>query len=158
MKTVALKPGPRYDSLIQVLKTAELLWDVSRRFFEQWDLSPSQFNVLRALREEGAGLSQVELSRRLVMHRSNVTGLIDRLEARGLVARKASPTDRRSWTLFLTPEADTLLQSILPRYYQVAEEAWGDTPVENARQIAEGLRDLGDRADALVATLTAPPQ
>src|SRR5439155_27087571 len=41
--TVSL-PGPRYRALLQLLRTAETLWNSSRLFFVRWELSPSQFN------------------------------------------------------------------------------------------------------------------
>ena len=46
---------------------------------------------------------------------SNVTGLIDRLEARGLVRRQPSPEDRRVKVLQLTPEGVRLRTTVLDR-------------------------------------------
>src|ERR1700733_10022948 len=103
MKGESLTPGPRYQALIELLRTAETLWNASRAFFARWDLSPSQFNVLNLLHDLPGGCSQIELSRQLIMHRSNVTGLVDRLESRGLLRRTDSPTDRRAFTVILTP-------------------------------------------------------
>ena len=47
--------GPRYRALLQLLRTAENLWNASRVFFGRWDLSPSQFNVLNLLSGEPDG-------------------------------------------------------------------------------------------------------
>ena len=58
-------PGPRYQALLQLLRAAEAVWNASRVFFGQWELSPSQFNVLNLLRDWPAGVSQIELSRQL---------------------------------------------------------------------------------------------
>ena len=90
-------PGPRYRALLQLLRTAEALWNASRVFFARWDLSPSQFNILNLLCGRPGGCTQSELSHSLIMHRSNVTGLVDRLEARGLVQRRDSAKDRRAY-------------------------------------------------------------
>ena len=90
-------PGPRYQALLQLLRTAEALWNASRNFFARWDLSPSQFNVLNLLYDQPEGCTQIDLSRSLIMHRSNVTGLVDRLETRGLVRRHDSAHDRRAY-------------------------------------------------------------
>jgi len=86
---------PGYRALLELLRTADTVWNASRVFFERWDLSPSQFNVLNLLHANPAGLSQTDLSRQLIMHRSNLTGLVDRLEKRGLVARREVAADRR---------------------------------------------------------------
>src|SRR5215472_17588421 len=120
-KPALSKPGPRYDALIELLRTAENLWNASRVFFARWDLSPSQFNVLNLLQDHTDGLTQVELSRRLIMHRSNVTGLVDRLEARRLVRRKDDPADRRAFNVVLTADGRKLLRQIEPKYYRAAE-------------------------------------
>ena len=149
MKTKCGAPGPRYAALLQLLRTAENLWNSSRVFFGRWDLSPSQFNVLNLLRHEPEGLSQTEISRLLIMHRSNATGLIDRLEQRGLLQRRATPGDRRAYRVVLTPAARQLLARILPGYYRLAEQAWDDLPVARVRQL---LADLS-RLDANLAEL-----
>lgn len=128
------------------MRTAEALWDASRQYFRQWDLSPSQFNVLNLLADFPEGCSQVELSRQLIMHRSNVTGLVNRLEARGLVKRGSHATDRRAHLVRLTPTGRQLLQSILPHYYRAAEAIWGDLPLSQAKGIVAELSRLSANA------------
>ena len=49
------------------------------------------------------------------MHRSNLTGLVDRLEKRGLVARREVAADRRAYSVVLTAAGARLLRDILPR-------------------------------------------
>jgi len=78
----------RYNALLQLLRTADSILDASRTFFAPWDLSPSQFNVLNLLYGLPEGVSQTDVGRQLIVHRSNVTGLVDRLEKRGLVRRR----------------------------------------------------------------------
>lgn len=147
-------PGPRYGPLLELLRTADNLWNVSRQLFDRWDLSPSQFNILNLLRGSAEGLTQVELSRALIMHRSNVTGLIDRLEKRKLVARQANPNDRRAWRVRLTAAGEQLIGKILPEYHRLAEEVWGGIPVRRAEQMAQDLRLLSERAQHLVGELS----
>jgi DNA-binding MarR family transcriptional regulator len=144
-------PGPRYAALIQLLRTAEALWNTSREFFARWDLSPSQFNVLNILREFPDGLSQTEISRELITHRSNVTGLIDRLEARGLVARRAVAADRRAYRVAVTAKGHALLSEILPIYYRAAEAAWSGLSESRASQIVTDLARITDNAAEIVA-------
>src|SRR5215470_7880218 len=114
MSVAASPDGARYHALLQVLRTADTLWNCSRVFFARWELSPSQFNVLNLLTTEAAGLSQIELGRLLITHRSNVTGLVDRLAARGLVERRDVTGDRRAYRIVLTPAGRRLIQQILP--------------------------------------------
>jgi DNA-binding MarR family transcriptional regulator len=140
-------PGPRYQALLQLLRTAEALWNASRNFFARWDLSPSQFNVLNLLYDQRAGCTQIELSRSLIMHRSNVTGLVDRLEARGLVRRHDSAHDRRAYRVVLTATGRKLVQKILPRYYAAAEQVWGALPASRTHQLVRELTQVCTNAE-----------
>ena len=144
-------PSPRYHALLQLLRTAETLWNASRVFFDRWKLSPSQFNVLHLLSDHPDGLSQTDLSRQLIMHRSNVTGLIDRLEARRLVQRRDTASDRRAYRVVLTPAGQTILGQILPEYHRAAEAVWGDLPIPRARQLTADLARLCDNASRFSA-------
>ena len=152
------RPGPRYRSLLQLLRTAETIWNASRLFFQQWDLSPSQFNILNLLRGSSEGLTQIDLSRELITHRSNITGLIDRLEKRSLVQRRTSPFDRRVWRVSLTKEGTELIREILPPYYRHIEQVWGDTPPAKAARIAKQLKQLTTEAEAIAANLEKSTQ
>lgn len=149
MSTPDTHPGPRYEALLQLLRTAEALWESSRVFFTRWNLSPSQFNILNLLPAPPEGISQIELSRELIMHRSNVTGLVDRLERRGLVARRANATDRRAYRVVLTGAGEQLLAEILPHYHAAAEQVWGELPVQRASQLAAELGQVAGNASQI---------
>ena len=151
-------PGPRYQALIELLQTAEALWNASRVFFARWDLSPSQFNILSLLHDQPAGCTQIELSRRLIMHRSNVTGLLDRLQARGLVRRQDDPADRRAFIVVLTPAGDKLVRQIQPHYYRTAEAVWTGVTVPRARQLVSELAAVSANAERLAAAPDDPPK
>ncbi len=145
-------PGPRYEALLELLRTAETLWNTSRLFFDRWGLGPSQFNLLNLLTDCPEGLSQNELSRRLIMHRSNVTGLVDRLEARRLLQRKSCAEDRRAYRVLLTPQGQALLKEVLPHYYAAAEQVWGNVPESRVQVMVKQLRRLSANAEKVVKT------
>ena len=83
------------------------------------DLSPVQCHVLHLI-EPGRPLPMSRLADTLSCDASNVTGLVDRLESRGLLRRRPSPGDRRVKVLQLTP-AGTRLRAQLLR--QMAERS-----------------------------------
>jgi len=76
-------------------------------------ITPGQFGVL-ALIGANDGLSQSALARALGIERSTMVAVIDGLETRGLVDRRASETDRRSNELTLTPTGRTLTAKLGP--------------------------------------------
>jgi DNA-binding MarR family transcriptional regulator len=76
------------------------------------DLSPVQCHVLHLI-EPGRPLPMSRLADTLSCDASNVTGLVDRLESRGLVKRQASVEDRRVKVLQLTPAGSRLRRQLL---------------------------------------------
>jgi MarR family transcriptional regulator, organic hydroperoxide resistance regulator len=70
-------------------------------------LSVPQFDLISTLTER-QGMSQQELSERLYVTKGNVSGLVDRLVAGGLVERRALAKDRRSHALYLTAKGSAL--------------------------------------------------
>ena len=152
MKTARTPSSKRYQALLQLLRTADTLWNSSRIFFARWELSPSQFNVLNLVNDKPDGMSQIELGRRLIMHRSNVTGLIDRLEARGLVLRKDADRDRRAYRIVVTPAGAKLVRQIVPQYYRLAEDVWDGFPIASADRWEDDLKRLAANAGRIATS------
>ena len=85
-----------HESLLNIVYTGTMIARASYRYFQGQHLTDAQFNVLIQLKYAGnKTLSQADLSRRLVVNKADMTGIIDRLERTGLVERKAHPGDRR---------------------------------------------------------------
>lgn len=101
-----------------------------------FDITPGLFAVL-VLVECNPGLKQTELARAVHLDRSTVVSVVDTLERRGLVARRAVAHDRRSNALELTPGGTTLLKTLKRRV------------AAHEKRLVRGL-DAGERA-----TLTA---
>jgi DNA-binding MarR family transcriptional regulator len=78
-----------------------------------------------------------ELAQALACDNSNVTGIVDRLEVRGLVERRAAPHDRRVKMLYVTPEGIELRARVKARMEEPPEPLKRLDPDEQAQ-----LRDL----------------
>jgi MarR family 2-MHQ and catechol resistance regulon transcriptional repressor len=110
-------PSADPDDLVTALLAAsDALLRESQKLFRPHGLTAAQFNVLNILAERPDGLSQRELSDLLVVDRSNVTGLLDRLEKAGWVRRTDHPSDRRVYQVLLTPAGHRLWAGVAPRY------------------------------------------
>jgi DNA-binding MarR family transcriptional regulator len=80
---------------------------------QEFELAPQQMIALRML---GAGPRKMsELAQALFCDNSNVTGIVDRLEERGLVIREAAKGDRRVKLLVLTKEGEGIRTEITKR-------------------------------------------
>lgn len=105
--------SPEEEVYINLLRTAEALtWGVSETL-KVADLTPAQYNVLRILRgaiPEGATCGQI--SERMVTKDSDITRLLERLDARGLITRARDGQDRRFITVRITQEGLSLLAGL----------------------------------------------
>ena len=88
-------------------------------------------------------LSMGELSTQLACDPSSATGIVDRLERKGLVRRVADPVDRRAKRVELTPEGKTLRRRIEQRVMAARPSIAGLTKTEQRQ-----LRDLLQKAMA----------
>ena len=106
----------------------------------EFELAPAQVMALKSL-EPGQPKPMSELASALRCDNSNVTGIVDRLEARGLVSRRPAEHDRRVKMLEVTPEGERLRRRLRERLDR-PPEALESLPEEDAR----ALRDILARA------------
>jgi DNA-binding MarR family transcriptional regulator len=95
-------------------------------------------DVLRTLQEAECGIRMFEVADAIVMSRSGLTRLIDRLEEAGLVERRTCPSDRRGNFLAITDRGRETLDRMWAVYEGVIREEFGGR-VEDAAAIARLL-------------------
>ena len=101
------------EVFLSIQRTAEMLWTGVNETLKGAELTPTQYNVLRILRGAGdAGASCGEISERLVTKNSDITRLLDRLEARGLILREREAADRRVILARITDEGLRVLAQL----------------------------------------------
>ena len=101
------------EAVLNVLRTADVLLHRITAVLKPFKLSHSQYNVLRILRGAGPeGLACREISERMITRDPDITRLLDRLEARGLLTRMRDQKDRRVVTARITSEGQRLLEAL----------------------------------------------
>lgn len=125
------------DVYLAMLRTVERLSRGVAETLGRADLTPTQYNALRILRGAGdAGASCSEVSDRMVTKDSDVTRLLDRLEARELISREREAKDRRRVVARITGEGLRMLAEL-------------DGPITEAHH-----RQLGHLGEKQLATLS----
>lgn len=109
---------PHHEALIGVWWTGQILKKHASRFFRKHNSSDIQFNILMQLQVEERPLSQQELSDRLFVDKSNLTGVAGRMEAAGLIRRDDDPGDRRAYRLRLTTAGRKALAEMEEPYWE----------------------------------------
>ena len=104
-------------------------------------LSPSAFNVLMALHNTDEHvLEPCQLADRLLVSRPSITGLLDTLQAKGLVVRRPHAEDRRRVLVELTDEGMQTLRQHFARHYDEQNEAFAGLSDEDKMQLIRLLR------------------
>lgn len=97
------------EALLNLARASDRLQIRFTRLFREHGLTPSQYNVLRILRGEGKPLPILEIAERTITVTPGITGLIDRLEASGMVSRRRCEEDRRVVYVAISPKAQKVL-------------------------------------------------
>jgi DNA-binding MarR family transcriptional regulator len=100
--------------------------EIRRRLREEFDVTLPRFDLMAQLDKSPAGMTLGELSRRMMVSNGNVTGLADRLVAAGLLDRRASPNDRRSQLVSLTPEGRRIFRGLARAHEDWVAEIFAD--------------------------------
>lgn len=114
---------------------------VSNSHIRETGLTPSQFDIVATLGNTD-GMTFKELGRRTLITKGTLTGIVDRLEARGLVKREASDCDGRSTCVVLTKKGETLFHRIFLPHLDFLAPAFEALPASQRRDLEKGLAQL----------------
>ena len=107
--------GERYLKSIRLL--AECMQGFERfssDFVRQYGLTHAQFDIIATLGNT-SGMSYKELGQKTLITKGTLTGVVERLEHKGLVIRERCPRDKRSYYVRLSAEGEQLFQDVFPK-------------------------------------------
>jgi DNA-binding MarR family transcriptional regulator len=131
----------REEALLSIARTESVARENLERVLAPHDLSMTQYNVLRILRGAGpTGLCRNEIGERLIARMPDVSRLLDRMEAAGLVHRFRSTEDRRLVNTTLTPKGKALVNRLDSAVAHYQEEQVGHLTDAQLRSLIELLR------------------
>jgi len=92
---------------------------------QSWGLTPAQFNILIIVDKHGKeqGISQVDLSKKLIVTPSNTARLLEKMEEEKLIIRVAMDQDKRVKLVHVTPTGSALLEKVWPAYQKKIQES-----------------------------------
>ena len=127
---------------------SELIGTLDRELQAERGLPITFFDVLIQLSQAGGRLRMSELANAVLLSRSGVTRLVDRMARDGLVRREACPTDRRSMYATLTAKGKRALAQARPVHLRgVAEHFGRHLSDEEAKTLAAALGRMAPSAD-----------
>ncbi len=138
-----LDPAPM-EVLSRVSRLGHHLDAIRRTAFSEHDVEPWEFDVLAALRRSGPPyrLSPGRLVRETLVTSGTMTNRVDRLAARGLVERRADPSDRRGVLVQLTQQGRRTVDGALVRLLDGERALLSTLPSSDQTRLAGLLRAL----------------
>ncbi|HSI91555.1 MAG TPA: MarR family transcriptional regulator [Adhaeribacter sp.] len=133
-----------HKAQINILYTASFLEVRQAAIFKPFGVTLPQFNVLRILRGQFPKPATVNLlMERMLDKTSNVSRIMDKLEAKGLATRKQCPNDRRSVDILITDAGMKLLQKMdeAMEKQQIGLQNLTDSEAKELNRLLDKIRD-----------------
>ena len=118
-----------FETMQSLRRVFKAIQDYSQDVFSQFGVTGPQLWVLKTVME-GGSLPLGELSKKMYLHPSTITGVVDRLEKKGYVTRERNSGDRRVVNVRLTPAGAALAKT---------------APSPAQGKMIHGLRDLEEK-------------
>ena len=144
-KTIRL---PEADIIYALARTTNVVSRQLTKVYKRFGLSIASFNLLMLLKhgKDPDSFTQQTIGRRLVLSPSDMTGLLDRLEKKGLV-RRVPGKDRRSNLLQITPKGSKLLDELWPHHVEVMTRLSRPISRQDAALLAKVLVRVREAAE-----------
>jgi DNA-binding MarR family transcriptional regulator len=142
MERNAKTKGNLLDSLdarvfVSLMRTADALSRGAEAVLKPYNLSGTQYNILRILRGAGEkGLACREVGGKLISRDPDITRLLDRMESRGLIARAREKDDRRVVKTRITAEGLRLLNDLDDPVRELHRRQLSHLPAKHLKQLS----------------------
>ena len=124
-----------------IRRVFQILNEQSQRVKQETGLTGPQLWAIRVIHEHGP-INISDIAKRMYLHPTTVLGIIDRLEARGLVSRTRSKDDRRITWVELTQDGNNLVKSVPEVVHGLLGAALEGISLNELAAIDEGLSEL----------------
>jgi DNA-binding MarR family transcriptional regulator len=113
----------------------------SGEFVRGYGLTHGQFDILATLGNT-CGMSYKELGERTLITKGTLTGVIERLEQKGLVERERNRADKRSFFVRLTPQGEDLFRDVFPKVIEHGKKMFASYGTADFDKLDEALCTL----------------
>jgi DNA-binding MarR family transcriptional regulator len=150
------EPGHQIFSEPDITHTKEIIFQIrklmqggelySKELSKKYMISAAQLNCLLVLQDNGS-LPPSQIAKHMMVKSSTVTGVVDRLEQKGLVERIRNSPDRRVITIKLTEEGKKLARNAPPPFQKKIVEGLKKLPEKKIMLLILSLKELTDMLD-----------
>ena len=110
----------KLNAVSVILRASQSIQEVIRKDAAKYEMNPTEFAVLEVLYQKGDQPIQM-IGKKVLISSSSITYVVDKLEQKKFVVRKACPEDRRVTYASLTSHGKTLMDRIFPKHEKKME-------------------------------------
>jgi MarR family 2-MHQ and catechol resistance regulon transcriptional repressor len=130
------------DLYIALSRAAQWVNAHADRDIKKLGLNRTEFGVLELLYHKGPQPLQ-RIGTKVLMSSGNITYVVDKLQKKGLVARRASSDDRRLIYAEITEKGAAFIKEVFPQHAEVLEQVMQGLSEEEKQKCAQLLKKLG---------------
>ena len=142
MVTRMRKTPEPYELLLAMLLVQNSLERRSEALFQPFGLTASKFNILNLLSMKNGQMDQSELVDELLVGKSSISIVLNRMVRDNLIKREPHPKDRRQVVLVITKKGHEIWSKAAPDYEANVREVFGKVPPSHRNQFLEDLKKL----------------
>ena len=139
------KPNLNLKALTVLVRATDALHELIKKDVAQYGLNPTEFSVLELLYHRGKQPIQL-IGKKVLIASSSITYVVDKLEKKQYVTRKACPQDRRVTFAELTDEGWQLMETIFPKHEQVINEVFQGMQQQEMEEMIRAVKKIGCRS------------
>jgi len=130
-------------SMINLIFTFNWMNEKLNHYFEPFEITQQQFNILRILRGAGQPLSTLQIRQRMLDKMSDTSRIVDRLIAKGLVKKLVCKKDRRLVDVIISDKGKKLLERLDSRQEEM-DKVLGNLSEKEASELSDLLDKIRD--------------
>jgi DNA-binding MarR family transcriptional regulator len=132
---------PFLSVLRELATTYQAFCAYDEAHIREYGLTPPQFDVICTLGNT-PGMMMNQLAEKTLVTKGTLTGIVDRLEQKGLVRREVPPENRRCFMIVLTSEGEVLFEKLFPHHISYLKSRFDQLSDDELEQIKTALQRL----------------
>lgn len=134
--------------LREIVKSYQAFDSYSAPHIKSMDLTPPQFDVIATLGNQPP-MTCKSLGDKTLITKGTLTGILDRLEIKGMIERKANEEDARSQKIALTTAGQAIFEHTFPTHMQHLEKAFKQLSPQQMVDLTSALKQLRESIEKL---------
>ncbi|KAB7708284.1 MarR family transcriptional regulator [Bacillus aerolatus] len=140
-----VKVNNKLKALTVMLRATQAVQEVVKKDMIQYGLNPTEFGVLELLYHKGEQPIQ-HIGKKILIASSSITYVVDKLEKKEFVRRKACPKDRRVTYAVITESGKAFMDTIFPKHEKKIDTIFDELSEEEVDVFINLLKRIGHRS------------